>query len=235
MANSLEQYCENILVIFESEVRAMRALRHPMTAAFAREKQIRDFLSEHLPELVTVVTGIVIDTEDTASSQQDVVLRLKSMPRLPIPGGTEIVFQEGVVATLEIKTSLGIESLSSIGKNFASVRALKSAVGVTSEIGVTHQWPATRILAGVVTYEGPRFEILIAALARLPDEQRPDVVLDLSRGILVRNNGFLLTKGGPGEYLEIASPAKGLKMFFTFLTEISGTLAARGVAWRNYW
>ena len=78
---------------------------------------IKDFLIGHLPELVSVVSGQIFDAQNTFSRQQDIVLVLKSMPRLPFASGNDLIFQEGVVSTLEIKTNLNAVMLSQIGLN----------------------------------------------------------------------------------------------------------------------
>lgn len=72
-------------------------------------------------------------------------------------------------------------------------------------------------------------------LAGMGNDARPDLLLNLSKGLLVQNHGLLLGEKGGAEYILIDNPAEGFKVFLTFLTEITGTLSARGVRWRNYW
>ena len=236
MANqkTLQKYCESALSILNSQYGATKVLRHPSTTGSVREQIIKDFLSAHLPELITVISGQIFDAKENYSRQQDIVLVLKSMPRLPFASGSDLIFQEGVVATIEIKTTLNGSALEIIGENIASVRKLESSVGATAQFGVTHSWPPCRILTAVVAYGGSSLESLRSMLTEMRSDARPDLLLDFSKGLLVQNHGLLLRENGGAKYVLIDNPAEGFKIFLTFLTEITGTLSSRGVQWRNY-
>ena len=157
------------------------------------------------------------------------------MPRLPFASGSDLIFQEGVVATIEIKTTLNNAALSSIGSNIQSVRALLPSIGASSQMGITHSWPHSKVLTTVVTYGGAAIETLVPSLVALDESARPDLVLDLSKGLLVKNHGFLLPIQDDFDYLFVNNPGEVFKFFLTFLTEITGTLSSRGVLWRQYW
>ncbi len=159
---------------------------------------------------------------------------LKSMPRLPFASGNDLIFQEGVISTIEIKTSLNSTVLKSIGDNIGSIKALKSNVGGSAQMGITHNWPSNQVLAAIVTYGGSKLVSHIDQLAQLSASQKPDLLLDLSQGLLIKNHGLLVQVQGNTEYLLVDNAAEGFKLFLTFLTEITGTLSARGVMWRNY-
>lgn len=232
---ALQKYCESALSILNSQYDATKVLRHAGTAGSAREQILKDFLSAHLPELITVVSGQIFDANENYSKQQDIVLVLKSMPRLPFASGSDLIFQEGVVATIEIKTTLNSSTLKIVGENIGSVRKLGPGVVVTGQMGVTHSWPSNRILTAVVTYGGNTLESLASMLTGMESEARPDLLLDLSKGLLIQNHGLLLKRNGDAEYMRVDDPAEGFKIFLTFLTEITGTLSFRGVLWRNYW
>lgn len=230
------KYCDKALAVLSAQYDATKLVPHNSTTGSVREQILRDFLSLHLPELVSVVSGQIFDFENNFSRQQDVVLVLKSMPRLPFANGTDLIYQEGVVATIEIKTSLSSAVISSIGENIASVRNLVSSSMTTSAMGVTHKWPLTRILTAIVTYGGASYGTIIDAIGSLDANKKPDVVLDLSGYLLIRNDGMLMQqKSGIGDYVLIQDAGDGFMYFLTFLTEITGTLSSRGVQWRNYW
>lgn len=232
---ALQKYCESALSILNSQYDATKVLRHAGTAGSAREQILKDFLSAHLPELITVVSGQIFDANENYSKQQDIVLVLKSMPRLPFASGSDLIFQEGVVATIEIKTTLNSSTLKVVGENIASVRKLGPGFFVTAQMSVTHSWPSNRILTAVVTYGGNTLESLASMLTGMENDARLDLLLDLSKGLLIQNHGLLLTKNSDAEYMLVNDPAEGFKIFLTFLTEITGTLSSRGVLWRNYW
>jgi hypothetical protein len=229
------KYCEAAVSVFNSQYEATRVIQHAVTAGQAREQIIRDFLQAHLPELVSVVSGEIVDAQNSYSKQQDVVLVLKSIPRLPFASGSDIIFQEGVVATIEIKTNLSSATLASIGDNISSVRGLTSSLGASAQLGITHSWPSHRILTGVLTYAGSSFESHVEALSKADENAKPDLLLDLQKGLMVRNHGLLLPTQTTADYLVVDGAALGFMFFMTFLTEITSTLTARGVTWRKYW
>lgn len=54
--------------------------------------------------------------------------------------------------------------------------------------------------------------------------------------MLVRNNATLLPYAQDvGDYILVPDAGDGFMYFLTFLTEITGTLASRGIDWRSYW
>lgn len=231
----LQRYCESAIAILNSQYAATKVLRHNATAGAAREQLIKDFLSSHLPELITVVSGQIVDAGENYSKQQDIVLVLKSMPRLQFASGSDLIFQEGVVATIEIKTSLDTVTLKSIGDNIASVRNLHPSIGASAQLGITHNWPSNKILTAIITYGGANLDAIAESLISLPDNSKPDLLLDLSKGLLIRNHDLLFPKQDAFEYILVNNPAEGFKFFLTFLTEITGTISSRGVMWRQYW
>lgn len=230
----LLQYCRNALQVLQSQYQATQLLQHNATAGSVREQLIKDFLVEHLPELITVVSGQIFDAKDQFSRQQDIVLVLKSVARLPFASGNDLIFQDGVVATVEIKTTLNTSVLTSIAENIKSVRALISSVGASAQLGITHSWPANKILTSIITYGGASAATIGTALSALDDDAKPDLLLDLNGGLHVRNHGLLAAKIGSSDYLYEPNAAKGFMTFLIFLIEITGTVSARGVLWRNY-
>jgi len=158
------------------------------------------------------------------------------MPRLPFASGIDLIFLEGVVAILEIKTNLNSDVLKNIGENIKSVRVIQPSIGATAQMGITHNWPNKKILSSIITYEGTSFNNLSKQLNDLSSDEQPDLVLDLSKGMLIKNEGFLIPKqNDSSQYLLVNNAEEGFMFFLTFLTEITGTLSSRGVLWRNYW
>ena len=227
-------YCESALSVLKSQYEATKVLQHNSTAGSVREQIIKDFLSNHLPESITLVSGQIFDSDDKFSKQQDIVMVLKSMPRLPFASDNDLIFQEGVISTIEIKTALNSTVLKSIGENISSVRALKSCIGASAQMGISHSWPNNKILTSIVTYGGSKLVSHIDQIAQPESSQKPDLLLDLSQGLLIKNHGLLVQEQGDIEYVLVDNAAEGFKMFLTFLTEITGTLSARGVLWRKY-
>ncbi|KKX80517.1 DUF6602 domain-containing protein, partial [Vibrio parahaemolyticus] len=123
-----------------------KVVKHSATSGAIREGQIKDLLEKHLPSLVHVVSGQVFDSNDNYSKQQDIVLVHKSMPRLQFDSNLDLIFIEGVVATVEIKTHVSPSTMQSIGDNFRSVRALTTSVTSQSALSVNPNYSRSHIL-----------------------------------------------------------------------------------------
>jgi hypothetical protein len=231
----LLEYCANVIKTLESQFDACSVLTHGTSLGSVREQLIRDFLVSHLPSIVRIISGQIFDSHDARSTQQDVVLALKTVPRLPFASGIDLIFAEGVVATIEVKSALSAVALKQVGSGIASVRSLKTVVWGTASMGGSHQWPSSKILSGIITFKGSSFQAFDTTLQQMTEDEKPDFILDLSKGVMIRNHGFLIPMESDGrQYVEINSAASGFMMFLTFLTEITGTISARGVNWRAY-
>jgi hypothetical protein len=189
----LVKYCEGAVKSLNSQYAMTAVLGHSATMGAARERLIQDFLVAHLPELTSVVSGVIIDSSDRRSKQQDLVLMLKSMPRLPFASGHDLIFREGAIATFEIKTNIFPSGLDSIGENIESVRLLDPGPsdGVT-EMGDLTNWPWNRVLSVVVTYEGAVLPAIATKLEAMVEAKRPDIYVDLTQGIMLKNDGLIL-------------------------------------------
>ncbi len=229
----LIEYCCGAVKALNAQYEMTNVLRHSATAGSARERLIQDFLIAHLPEMTSVVSGMIVDSHDRRSKQQDIVLMLKSMPRLPFSSGHDLIFQEGTVAVFEIKTDVTPSVLEAIAPNIESVRALKSSTLEAVNLGDL-DWPYARILSVVLTYGGSALESIESKLKELQDTGQPDVYLDLTKGILVKNEGLLFSQDGSNPYLRFDDPAIGLARLLALLSKVTGRLIMRSVRWDAY-
>ncbi|MDR6468487.1 hypothetical protein J2777_002215 [Paraburkholderia graminis] len=208
-------------------------LGHAATAGSARERLIQDFLTGHLPEMTSVVSGMIVDSTGQRSKQQDIVLMLKSMPRLRFASGHDLIFQEGTIATFEIKTQISPSVLESIADNIESVKRLKPTTLLGAQLGDI-DWPYNRILSVVLTYGGSNLHVIGEKLNALSDASKPDVYLDLTKGILIKNEGLLFPQFGSDEYLCYDDAAIGLARLLALLSKVTGRLVMRSVEWEKY-
>lgn len=229
----LVEYCQGAVNSLKAQYEMTNVLRHNGTAGSVRERLIQDFLISHLPEMTTVVSGMIVDSHDQRSKQQDIVLMLKSMPRLPFASGHDLIFQEGTVATIEIKTDISPSTLDKIAVNIESVKALTSSSTQGLQLGDL-DWPDERILTIVVTYGGSALTVIERKLIKLAEKSQPDVYLDLSKGILIKNEGLILSQSGSDTYLLFNDPAVGLARILALLSKVTGRLVMRNVNWNNY-
>lgn len=229
----LVEYCRGAVKALNAQYEMTNVLRHSATAGAARERLIQDFLCAHLPEMTSVVSGMIVDSNDKRSKQQDIVLMLKSMPRLSFASGHDLIFQEGAVATFEIKTQISPANLDAIARNIESVNLLKPSTLEGVQLGDL-DWPYARILNVVLTYGGSALDVIESKLIDLSDLGRPDVYLDLTKGILVKNEGILFAQDGSNPYLRFDDPAIGLARLLGLLSKVTGRLVMRGVRWDSY-
>lgn len=229
----LIEYCQGAVKALNAQYEMSSVLGHSATAGSARERLIQDFLIAHLPEMTSVVSGIIIDSDGRRSKQQDIVLMLRSMPRLPFASGHDLIFQEGTVATFEIKTQITPSILEAIALNIESVSTLASSTLEGVQLGDLN-WPYARILKVILTYEGSALDVIERKLIELPAAGQPDVYLDLTKGILIRNDGVLFAQDGPVPYLQFNEAGVGLARLLALLSKVTGRLVMRGVQWEAY-
>lgn len=234
-ASPLLEYCLGAVNALTGQYEMTKVLGHAATAGAAREGLIQAFLTSHLPEMATVVSGVIVDAKGSRSKQQDIVLMLKSMPRLRFASGHDLIFQEGAIATFEIKTAIGTRKvIAEIGENIRSVRNLSATSLAGARMGDL-SWPHARILTVVLTYGGTRLPTIARWLESIPESDLPDLYLDLSKGLLIKNDGSFETanENGP-KYLTVETAALGLARFLTILATITGVVQTREVKWTAY-
>lgn len=229
----LVEYCNGAVNALRANYEMTSVLQHSATAGAARERLIYDFLTTHLPEMTSVVSGVIVDSSGQRSKQQDIVLMLKAMPRLRFASGHDLIFQEGAVATFEIKTEIKPSDLQGITSNIASVKSLAPSTSESVCLGGL-DWPEDRILAVVLTYGGSALEVIQSKLSELPEIGRPDIYLDLTKGILIKNEIGLSGDGGGHQYRSFGNPAIGLARLLALLSKVTGRLVVRGVHWEGY-
>lgn len=209
-------------------------LGHAATAGAARERLILDFLIDHLPEMASVVSGVIVDSKGNRSKQQDIVLMLKSMPRLRFASGSDLIFHEGTIATFEIKTAIkGRRAIREIGNNIASVKQLSFSSKEAARFGILW-WPHNRILTAVLTYGGARLSDIATFLDEIADTGKPDIYLDLSKGMLLRNEPLFGGVGGTSPYTSVEGAPEALARFISILARLTAAVQIRDVNWDQY-
>ncbi len=229
----LVEYCQGAVKALNAQYEMSNVLVHSVTAGSARERLIQDFLIAHLPEMTSVVSGVIIDSNGQRSKQQDIVLMLRSMPRLPFASGHDLIFQEGAVATFEIKTQITPSTLKAIALNIESVNRLVPSTLECVELG-NLDWPSAKILNVILTYGGSGLDAIERKLIELPITGQPDVYFDLTRGILIKNHGVTIDKSGTESYLRFNDAGVGLARLLALLSKVTGRLVMRGVEWETY-
>ncbi len=231
----LLEYCLGAVNALKAQYEMTKVVGHSATAGAAREGIVQAFLTDHLPEMATVVSGVIVDARGNRSKQQDIVLMLKSMPRLRFAGGHDLIFQEGAIATFEIKTAITARGVvGEIGENIRSVRNLVPTSLAGARMGDL-SWEHARILTVVLTYEGTGLSTIAEWLENTPESDQPDLYLDLSKGLVAKNyESFELAGDDTLRYIIVENAALGLARFLAILAKITGVVQTREVKWSTY-
>lgn len=159
----------------------------PTTIGNVRESFVREFLALHLPGDLIVGTGhLLVDFEGGASPQIDLFVSHKSGLALPM-GNVSLVLPEGVVACIEVKSTLTREHfLGQIAKIFRSLPApepdkpkpLKAVVAVQLEGGSQHRhilkkWASDGLREGILT-----------------ENELPDMVIILDNAAVIKGGAL---------------------------------------------
>jgi hypothetical protein len=227
------RYCDAAIDALNAQYEMTKVIGHNASAGGVREAILRDFLAAHLPELASAVSGVIFDSTGTRSRQQDIVFVLKTFPRLPFANGCDLIYVEGVVATIEVKTRIGPADWATIGNNLASVRALTPTGNPVLTMGDL-DWDGTQVFSAIVIYDGAPLQSVAKSLGKLPIEGWPHVYLDLKRGMLVQNTGVLLPQDSSDAFIVVNDPGLAFARFLVFLTKITGWTVIRGAEWNAY-
>lgn len=96
-------------------------------------------------------------------------------------------------------------------------------------------WGYARILTAILTYDGAKLSKINDYLEDIPDNDKPDLYLDLSKSIILKNEAtFDPIKGIESPYFVIENASLGLARFLTILATITGLVQTREVKWREY-
>ena len=120
------------------------------------------------------------------------------------------------------------------GENIRSVRKLTPSSLAGVRFGEL-SWPHGRILSAVVTYNGAFLPAITNWLNDLPETDKPDLYLDLSKGILLKNEGiFEAVQNDGSQYILVDGAPLGLARFLVILANVAGMLQGREVKWEQY-
>ena len=135
------------------------------------EDILKQFLNEHLPQRFRAGSGIVLDTENSPSRQQDVIVYdALSSPLYRYAPKTQIIPMDAVVSVIEVKSSLTKAELEDASQKIASCKRLKKRAMTPGELqanpegrfhGTTRVRVRLRALAGhdARTCEGPQRDL----------------------------------------------------------------------------
>jgi hypothetical protein len=127
---------------------------HSLHKGTPREAFIKEFLQNHLSELIGFGTGEIIDCASQSNQQRnqvDIVLYKKNYPKLDFGGSINGFFVESVVATIEVKSTLTETELIAAFNSIRNTKSLQPHVVTSFFTG----YQAPGIFSCIVAYDGP--------------------------------------------------------------------------------
>lgn len=180
---------------------------HPYLIGNPREWFIKNFLADHLPEIVKFGQGEIINPRTAPKEsrhQSDIVLYRKDFPVIPYSPGNSAFLRESVVATIEVKSTINLTEFRKACKasiNHKNRRYIQefNPKRPLDPIGVILDLNSPPITTYVVAYDGPAkmstvaswYQNLCSEFDTTPDKLI-DVVVILGKGTLWRLESFLL-------------------------------------------
>jgi len=165
---------------------------HPVLKGDASEAIWLDMLKTYLPERYSAARAVVIDSENRASDQLDIVVFDRQYsPFVFQHEGVTVVPAESVYAVFEAKQSLDAGQVDYAHGKVASVRALhRTSLPIPHAGGTYPPRPLPSIIGGVVTLESgwnpPLGGALAAALGTGDEQSRLDIGCVAAHGLFYR-------------------------------------------------
>lgn len=124
-----DQWSKYIAEVLKAESKLAGELaKRPVEFGDAREALIKLALSRILPTIYEIGRGEIIDSKGQRSNQIDIVISRRDIPSLSLPSGSKVYLVESVLATIEVKSTLNIDTLKESLNNCASVGKLNPEV-----------------------------------------------------------------------------------------------------------
>lgn len=192
----MQQYLRSVASVLRAYYDATKTLKSPTVIGDLRERFVREALYFFLPTTHEVLSGEITDYSGRTSSQQDVVIYRRDMPKLRLTEGPGLLFVEGAKATIEVKSNLTWEEFRRALDNVCSVKSLAPQINpfATGE-------KAGYIFSYVFAYEGPGDETVVEYYNRFKKERSwteqdffnmiPDALYILNGSLFYKNDGWV--------------------------------------------
>jgi len=118
------KYFRDLHLVLKEEAKLAGLIGHNASIGAAREFFVKRILRSFLPPYVHIGSGQIMNHLGERSRQMDVIIYDPKFPFFDIAPGTGVYLYEGVIATVEIKTSLGKRELRSSLRNCESACSL---------------------------------------------------------------------------------------------------------------
>ena len=242
------QNCERQLL---SQYQVPAITGHPNHKGNPREVFVREFLEHHLPSLVDIGTGEIIDCKSVpreSRNQHDIVVYQRTYPKLHFGGDIHGFLVESVSATIEVKSVITEDQIRQAVNAAYRVKHLEKA----GSSGITIGSMENSIFSGVVAYSGPEQMATVSSWIRKCERelgivdsesaQRSvkgknvltpslDAVLVLGRGISYSRKHTLLSMANMFNemWVNVESECDNLLLFFLLMLRTVATRRMSGL------
>ncbi len=120
-ANFVREWIDNLERGIENDALRAGLLEHGTLVGLTREFIIKRFLKTILPPIVRICTGKIVDSQGRKSKQIDIILYDARFPVFEMESGIGMYPIEGVIATIEVKSTLNKSSFREALENAESV------------------------------------------------------------------------------------------------------------------
>lgn len=200
--NALSDIMTNVSQEMTLQLEKVRtSIEHGLSKGMSIEEEVRKFLRNHLPDSIGITQGTVIDSHGQRSRQVDIILY--DVARTPLffqspEGGHQLVPAEGVLAVIEVKTSVGKADVKSLITHMQSVKTLDKSAYHKIAIQTTYAAYGESVRIFPTMYFVFAFECsnhdgfhaeLVRQSVQLPLRQRIDNVCFLDNYIILNYEG----------------------------------------------
>lgn len=189
----IKTYFENLLDKLMLDYKTSKGTNeHSRVLGDIRESFIQNFLQNSLPKMVDIIPSAeIIDKTDKLSGEIDLSIYNPYVPKIPMSGKQSLLFNDFVVAALEIKTDLdGTELDKSIAKS-TKVKSLHRdlCIKVERPNGKLEQVSTPFFVIG---FEGIQLSNVNGHISGKDCLELPEIIMNLKRQeALIKNDGFL--------------------------------------------
>jgi len=224
----LYEYFQETADVLLAEYSRSRGQKSSVNIGENREVFISEFLSKVLPPRLKVTKGEIWDSSGNKTGQLDLIIIRDDGPSLTY-GKNNVYLAEGVFGVIEVKSVLDRNKLKEAGDTLVKVNQLRPDKGATVFVGSLLDRP----LRCVFAYEGASWQVLIDEITRNGWTDLFDLIVILSKGVLVRK-GRLLECVNNKDFFMVDNKAAGLGILYFYIITYGSSFIGRSLKLTPY-
>lgn len=227
---------ENEITHLKSEFHNASIVGSPPDIGRLREIFLSHILKNMLPRSVEICSGVIFDADDNRSNQQDIVIYRRNMPRLSFGEGPQLLFAEGVIATIEVKSNIDATEFQRAMDNIKSVKSLN--INIKSSGFSIGKMPSKEIKCYVFSYDSVAQEsikkYLNVYIQAVEKKFWFDYLTVLDKFTLIRNDSSVFVTKENADYILDPASKWTILSFFIHLVHNLSEFALTEIDWTKY-